>query len=256
MIGVYFSGTGNTRHCVERFVQLSDKTARCFSLEDGGLAEEVPRHEVIVFGFPIYYSNIPKIAKDFIAHNANCFAGKKIFLITTMAFFNANGVGYARELFKRCGAQVIGSLQLSMPENIRDLWITQAYTGPRMDANKVVRAEKKIAREAANFARGDHPQNGRGPLNRIVGIVFKWLWFYPKTDEYTQAPKIDADKCTGCGKCVELCPMRNIQMAGNSVLSGNRCTICYRCCNNCPTQALTVLGRKIYGQYNFVKRKE
>lgn len=33
MIGVYFSGTGNTKYCLEKFVALYDGTSKIVSLE-------------------------------------------------------------------------------------------------------------------------------------------------------------------------------------------------------------------------------
>ena len=33
MIGIYLSGTGNTKHCVEKLVCLIDDTAKCVPLE-------------------------------------------------------------------------------------------------------------------------------------------------------------------------------------------------------------------------------
>jgi flavodoxin len=89
MIGIYFSGTGNTRYAVERFVSLIDNEADCFSIEDRSVIDELPKHDTIVFGFPVYYSNLPKIAKGFITDNNECFAGKKVFVIATKALHNA-----------------------------------------------------------------------------------------------------------------------------------------------------------------------
>ena len=34
MIGIYFSGTGNTKHCVEKLVHILDATAKTVPLED------------------------------------------------------------------------------------------------------------------------------------------------------------------------------------------------------------------------------
>ena len=34
MIGVYFSGTGNTKYCLEKFVALYDGTSKIVSLEE------------------------------------------------------------------------------------------------------------------------------------------------------------------------------------------------------------------------------
>ena len=33
MIGIYLSGTGNAKHCVEKLVNLLDNTAKCIPLE-------------------------------------------------------------------------------------------------------------------------------------------------------------------------------------------------------------------------------
>ncbi len=37
MIGIYFSGTGNSRYCVEKFLQEYDITANSYSIEDNEL---------------------------------------------------------------------------------------------------------------------------------------------------------------------------------------------------------------------------
>ena len=251
MIGIYFSGTGNTRWCVERFVSLAKKDAPCFSIEDKTVLAELAKHNTVVFGFPVYFSNLPKIVKEFIKINADSFNGKKVFIIATRLLHNAYGIGYARDMLKDCGAEFIGSLQLNMPENIRDLWITMLYTGKKLDVKIVTKAEKKLARAASLFTYGVYTKGGLTPLNFLVGKVLSLLPFYPKTDKYITAPKAIAGRCNNCGKCVKLCPMNNIKIVDGIVNAGVQCTICYRCCNSCPTQALTVLGRKVYGQYTF-----
>ena len=251
MIGIYFSGTGNTRWCVERFVSLVDKDAQCYSIEDKAAVIELEKHDTVVFGFPVYYSNLPKIAKDFIRDNKNSFNGKKIFVIATKALHNAYGIGYARNMFRECGAEFLGSLQPYMPENIRDLWVTMLYTGEKSDANMINKSDKKIALAASMFKNGIYTKSGLSPIHFIVGKILKRLPFYPKTDKYIKAPKVNAGRCDGCGKCEKLCPTGNIKVVNNNAAAGDKCTVCYRCCNNCPNKALTVLGRRVYGQYNF-----
>ena len=34
MLGIYFSGTGNSRYALEMFLQAYDATAKAFSIED------------------------------------------------------------------------------------------------------------------------------------------------------------------------------------------------------------------------------
>lgn len=39
MVGVYFSGTGNTRYCIEKFVHGLDPDAGCISIEHPSAAQ-------------------------------------------------------------------------------------------------------------------------------------------------------------------------------------------------------------------------
>lgn len=41
MIGVYFSGTGNTKYCLEKFVALYDGTSKIVSLEEKSVIEKL-----------------------------------------------------------------------------------------------------------------------------------------------------------------------------------------------------------------------
>lgn len=52
MIGVYFSGTGNTKHCVERLVHLLDGAAQCVPVEDTQIEVLLGKEDTIVLGYP------------------------------------------------------------------------------------------------------------------------------------------------------------------------------------------------------------
>ena len=50
--------------------------------------------------------------------------------------------------------------------------------------------------------------------------------------------KIDQDKCTGCGGCIDLCPVIAISMIDDKVLIDNDiCTGCKICVKACPINA-------------------
>ena len=55
--------------------------------------------------------------------------------------------------------------------------------------------------------------------------------------------KIDLERCDGCGKCVEECPMDVFQMASNKAQAVNEedCMTCYLCETVCPKFAITVV---------------
>lgn len=53
MIGIYFSGTGNTKYCLEKFVALYDRNIEITPLEDEGTIEKVAHHKDIIFAYPM-----------------------------------------------------------------------------------------------------------------------------------------------------------------------------------------------------------
>lgn len=65
MIGIYLSGTGNTKHCIEKLVELIDNSAKVFPLEMPNLIEEIKKSDTIILGYPTQYSNAPYMVKRF-----------------------------------------------------------------------------------------------------------------------------------------------------------------------------------------------
>jgi len=54
--------------------------------------------------------------------------------------------------------------------------------------------------------------------------------------------KMKPDMCTGCGKCIEVCP-HNVLSINNgkaSIVAKDRCIECGACVKNCPFNALEV----------------
>lgn len=45
MVGIYLSGTGNTKHCVEKLMHLSDASAKTMPLEGEGIIVERYQYE-------------------------------------------------------------------------------------------------------------------------------------------------------------------------------------------------------------------
>lgn len=251
MIGVYFSGTGNSKYCVEKFLQEYDTQAMTFSIEDNELLNQIDKHTDITFGYPVQYSNIPKILKDFIVNHSAMWKDKRVFIIATMGLFSGDGSGILARELKRHGAVVIGGLHLKMPDSISDEKVLKRS----LVNNKklILAAEKKIKKAVIEIKNGNSPQEGIGILHHITGLMGQRLYFINKTKQYSNRLKINSEKCIGCNKCVRLCPMKNIEIKNRRAVSGNSCTLCYRCVNNCPKQAITLLGKRVIEQSNIDK---
>ncbi|KPA11998.1 4Fe-4S ferredoxin [Candidatus Magnetomorum sp. HK-1] len=68
---------------------------------------------------------------------------------------------------------------------------------------------------------------------------------------------IDANKCIGCGTCVDKCPVDAVHPNEYKV-DTKRCIACFGCVNNCPAQAIDMefMGKKVYGFNEFMKRNK
>ena len=88
MIGLYFSGTGNSKYAVETFLQEYSSGQPAYSVEDKQAVEEIKKCKELVFGYPVQYSSTPKFLYDFIEQNGALWEGKKIFIIATMGLFS------------------------------------------------------------------------------------------------------------------------------------------------------------------------
>ena len=120
MIGIYFSGTGNSKYCISKFLEEYNNNRLVFSIEQDETISHIKNNQEIVISYPVQFSNIPKILYDYIVTNQQIWKEKKIFIIATMGLFSGDGAGILARLLQKYGAVIIGGLHLKMPDNISD----------------------------------------------------------------------------------------------------------------------------------------
>ena len=58
--------------------------------------------------------------------------------------------------------------------------------------------------------------------------------------------QIDEDKCDGCGKCIEQCPTKTLEIKDNKAIVSKDhlidCHLCNACIDSCPKEAINVKG--------------
>jgi MinD superfamily P-loop ATPase len=74
------------------------------------------------------------------------------------------------------------------------------------------------------------------------------LFLHPEIEQHREVgqliPKVDADRCNGCGRCAEVCQYHAIAVIGEKVLIfPELCHGCGSCTLNCPTQAISEVLR-------------
>lgn len=250
MIGVYFSGTGNTKYCLERFLKYYNDN-KLYSIEDKNCIKEIKENSYIALAYPIYYSDLPIIVRNFIVDNKEIFKNKNIFIIVTMGLFSGDGAGCSARLLKEYGASIIGGLHLKMPDCIGDVKALKKS----LEENKTIvkKADIKIKETVENLKNEHYSKDGLTFINHLAGLFGQRLYFYKKTYRLKDKLKIDYEKCISCGKCLNLCPMKNIELIDTKPAPQNKCTCCYRCISNCPKQAITLIGNEVFEQCTIEK---
>ena len=193
MLGIYFSGTGNSRYALEVFLQEYDDSAEMFSIEDNRVIEQIEKHDEIIFSYPVQYSNIPLFLRQFVIMNQKRWKEKRIFIIATMGIFSGDGAAVLGRLLHKYGAEITGGLHLKMPDSVCDVRPLKRTNEKNI---KLVReAEKKIKRSVHKLKNGNPPQEGMGFLCQMAGLLIQRLYFAKQTAMYTARLRIDTTKC-------------------------------------------------------------
>lgn len=252
MVGIYFSGTGNTKHCLEKLLQLLDPEAETIRLsvsDEKAILERIAANDTVFLAYPTQFSNAPYMVRDFIKRNKNVWEGKKVFCMTTMGLFSGDGTGCSARLLRKYGATIIGGLQVVMPDSIGDSKLLKKPLETNRET--VWKADERIEAAARQIREtGKYPLEGLSFFAHLAGLFGQRLWFYRKTSNYSKKLKI-GDACVGCGLCTKQCPMGNLTVSNGRAVSADRCAMCYACINTCPKQAITLLGKKVYEQCLF-----
>jgi flavodoxin len=183
MIGIYLSGTGNTKHCVEKLVKRLNESAQSIPLEHTEIIQMLEKHDTIILGYPTQFSNAPFMVRDFIESNASLWNRKKVFCVSTMGLFSGDGTGCTARILKKYGATILGGLQLKMPDSVCDSKLLKKS----IEENKqiVKAADERIEQIAKQIMSGNYPQEGLSFIAHIKGLLGQRLWFYRKTINYT-----------------------------------------------------------------------
>ena len=125
----------------------------------------------MILAYPVYFSDMPQIVREFICENSANFCGKNVFIIATMEIFSGDGTGCAARILRRAGAKITGGMHVKMPAFILDVAIF-SYSAQKNE-RVIKEANAKLERASEAFAAGNPPQERLGalPYRRAFGAA-------------------------------------------------------------------------------------
>lgn len=242
---LYFTGTGNSLHIAKALSnRLGDELLSINEKIKKNDNRPIKCDERLVFVLPTYAWRIPTVVEQWIK-TTSLEGARSAWLVMTCGDEIGNADEYNRELVEEKGIAHMGTVKITMPENYIAM-----FDAPSEDETKKIieAADAQIDAIAAVIAENASFSpcrvNAYGKImSSAVNSIFYKLFVKAK------AFRAD-DRCIGCGRCVELCPLNNITLSGGKPVWSTDCTHCMACISYCPTQAIEY-GKKSVGKRRY-----
>ena len=262
----YFSGTGNTRWVAGEIAKAIGEELLLIPelIREGRYEFALGKGERIGLCFPTHGWQVPRLVREFIgrlridglSNQTFCWA-----LTTcgdnmgeTMTILNRD-LARNKALEHDGGPlQAESVFSVIMPESYVCLPFMKTDTEER-EAMKIDTARHQLPHiiQMVEERRRGIEELDKGATPRLYSYVIGA--YFNKRMVHDRKFTVDTAKCIGCGKCVKVCPVDNIQGTPPEWLHNGRCTSCLACYHYCPVHAINngSITRK-RGQYYFNKR--
>ena len=233
---LWFSGTGNSAAVADKLSGiLGDKTERIDLANPK--TYPAPDKDRIIWVMPVHSWGMPKKMASFIKQVSIDGADKaNHFLVATCG--DDCGLTHKRwrKELRRRGWKAVAAHSVEMPNTYVLL--------PGFNTDSDILAQTKLDRMPERVARIAHAIKCSSKIDDIVKGHFAWIksyLIYPLFMKLLTSPKplTGTDKCISCGKCVAVCPMKNIRLERNDKPEwGKNCILCLGCYHICPRHAV------------------
>ena len=244
---LYFSATGNSL-AVAR--QLAERLNERLMLLTEAVQQDLTAEKRIGLVFPTYDFNLPPAMHEMVAQ-LKISPQAYVFTVITCGSMVGNCVWVLRRILREKGIELAYSHKVSMPDN-------SALAFGRNPNNQLGKYERVPARMEQIIS---ELQDESHTLHYSWFSLLSWLLGRPAVERgmiHYLGPKVNADKCNGCGTCVRVCPMENIQLVESIKTKdrpsdlkssqvahiGDHCTVCLACVHACAQQAISTNGKE------------
>ena len=237
----WFSGSGNSLALAR---ELAAKTgAKLTALAPLIKAEKISSPaDAVGLVFPVYDFKAPAFMEEFISRFEGL-ENKYIFALCSYGISPSKCLLKLQEQLATRGAKLDAGFAVMMPHNAvgntsfsdRDRKITLSNASRRIEEIAWVintRRSSKIESETWLYA-----LLFRGLFFKVIKPVIPML-LYAVRPGWEALAFTANDRCTGCGTCVKVCPVKNITLDNEQPTWGPNCLSCFACLQWCPNEAI------------------
>lgn len=225
-----FSGSGNSLS-VAKIIARSLGNADIVLMRKPPVITDATEAETVGFVFPCHGGGLPGKTADYIR---DIRVGENTYTYGVVTYAVSPGTGLQ---------QISDLIPLRYRTGIVHynacIWLADAgFSLPdttAKEAEKLAVARSwEIARKVKARAEGED-----GLTDVPLDAVTSSLWRSLQTRKSRQMT-VEAEKCTGCGTCVTVCPQGNFEVFGGTAHLGRNCIGCLSCLQFCPTSAIGI----------------
>ena len=232
----YFSGCGNSRYMAEKLVQgLNDQLVFIpEAAREGRYDYTLSEGERLGFVFPVYSWAPPRLVLDFVKQ-LQIAKPEYVYFACTCGDQCGQTEAIFRKALQEKGWELAACFSLIMPET----YIGMA--GFKLDTKE--KAMKKIAEAEATLSRNLPRIMNKERFSEMTVGTFAWLKSHVINSSFNKYATDDSkyrsnERCIHCGKCVEVCPLKNITLEDGHPKWHGHCTMCMACYHHCPVNAI------------------
>lgn len=247
----YFSGTGNTKKVVDRYVEEFKNNGCNVNIQavENECNEDFSSYDSIGIAYPIHAFNAPSIIVNFCKKMPKQANKKPLYIIKTSGEpLKINNISSAKivRILRKKNYILNNEYHYVMPYNMifrhsnamaYKMWNT-ASNLITIDCKEILELKKVVL---PHF-----------PFPSFISKVMRVEHWGGRLNG--RRYKVDS-KCVKCGKCVRNCPTHNITIDKDGNFHfGNKCLMCMRCSFCCPVDAFHIgwfNNWKVNGSYNF-----
>lgn len=230
---LYFSGTGNSAFIAKQMAaKLDDECLDLFERIRDQDASRIHSDTPWIITVPTYAWRIPRIVEEWLM-KSELSGNQNIYFIMTCGGSIGNASKWLKKTCLRLGMTYHGCAQILMPENYIAL-----YEAPDEGEAHAIIAESltQLNEITRRIKEGqDLDESAVNVMDRVRSGLINPL-FYPlmvKPNKFYVK-----ENCNSCGKCVAVCPMKNIRLQEGHPIWGTSCTHCMACICRCPMEAI------------------